>query len=618
MKTAVLKWKYLKYIFWLSPVLIVAGLTAGAVGGQWDAVPLILIGVGVAIAILWLAYISNALPGFFRQRSTRAGTNALVATLAVIVILGLVNFLGVRYSQRWDLTENQIFTLAPESIEVVQEFQEPIQVRIFDVLPNPLDEELLESYRQYNPQFSYTYTDPQANPALARQFGVSSPGEVYVERGDDPQLVQVINAEERLSERRLTTTLANLLNPVQPRVYVLQGHGERPLEPGEGSISEAIAALRDSNYLPEPLTLAEAGRIPDDANVVILASPQRPLLEFELEALDTYLDGEGGLLVLADPILDPAAELDEGLADLLAEWGVTLSNLVVLDPEGQASGLGPAVPIITNYGNHPITASLDNGISFYPVAQPIGLNEQPDVEAVTLLITSDRTQAQTIGADGQLQPAPDPAFQGEMTLGAALSRPVAEETEAESAPEPSGDSAAEDSDATEEPDAAAETEASAESNTTEDSATEESATEDSAAEESATEESATEESATEDSATEESTAGDSTTEEPATEDNATASEEVGESGESRLVVIGNSSFITDGLLNQQLNGDVFLNSVSWLSQTDNQPLTIRVKELENRRILLSGQTQLLLILASVIALPVLGFVLALVIWWRRR
>jgi ABC-type uncharacterized transport system involved in gliding motility auxiliary subunit len=44
------------------------------------------------------------------------------------------------------------------------------------------------------------------------------------------------------------------------------------------------------------------------------------------------------------------------------------------------------------------------------------------------------------------------------------------------------------------------------------------------------------------------------------------------------VAIGNSSFINDGLFRQQLlNGDVFLNAVRWLSQQDEQPLSIVLK-----------------------------------------
>jgi ABC-type uncharacterized transport system involved in gliding motility auxiliary subunit len=88
--------------------------------------------------------------------------------------------------------------------------------------------------------------------------------------------------------------------------------------------------------------------------------------------------------------------------------------------------------------------------------------------------------------------------------------------------------------------------------------------------------------------------------------------------ESRLVVIGNSDFATNNIFQQQLNGDVFLNSVTWLSQQDQQPLSIRPKEPKNRRITLSTSQANLLTVLSLAVLPLLGFVAAVFMWWKRR
>ncbi|NJN59600.1 MAG: ABC transporter, partial [Leptolyngbyaceae cyanobacterium SL_5_9] len=77
-------------------------------------------------------------------------------------------------------------------------------------------------------------------------------------------------------------------------------------------------------------------------------------------------------------------------------------------------------------------------------------------------------------------------------------------------------------------------------------------------------------------------------------------------------------FATDGIFEQQLNGDVFLNSVSWLSQQDTQELSIRPKEATNRRILMTPQQQIISALTALVILPVLGFGAAVVVWLRRR
>jgi ABC-type uncharacterized transport system involved in gliding motility auxiliary subunit len=571
MRTAIaniVHWKYLKWLFWLSPALIIAGLSAGLVGGAWGVVPLTLLGIGVAIAMLWLAYYSRALPGFFGKRSTQAGTNALVATVAMVVILGLINFLGVRYTQQFDLTENQLFTLAPQTVEVMESLESPVKVWIFDLAPDPRDQALLNNYRRRSRQLSYEYVDPQANPGTARDFGVQTLGEVYVEQGDERRLVQTLNPEERLSERQLTNAIAQLSNPDPAKVYFLQGHGERPLDLGQqGAVSEAIARLTEENYVTEPLNLAGETTIPDDADVVIIASPQREFLEVEVAALNEYMEGQSGLMLLLDP------PFQSGLEGVMDEWGVSLTDLLIIDPAGESAGLGPAVPIVTQYGNHPITQEFGNGISFYPAAQPINLEEQEDVEAVPILITDARTSAQALTEDGQLSDTEE-AIPGPLTLGLALDRPVAEATSLEeSTPDPENPEEATDETPEEAPEEASED---------------------------LTEEELSEEELLEDLLGEEDAAADEDT------------------PQARVVVIGNSGFMADGLFNQQLNGDVFLNSVNWLSQRDDQTLSIRPKEVTDRTLFLSGPQQLLLLLGTLIFMPLVGFGMAIAVWWVRR
>ncbi|MDX2215387.1 MAG: Gldg family protein [Oculatellaceae cyanobacterium bins.114] len=524
-------------------MLIIIGLTAGFVAGIWGAVPLGLMLAGIAIIVAWLVSEGTSVRGFLGQRSTQAGTNALVSTLAVVIILGLLNFLAVRYVSRIDLTENQIFTLAPQTQEVMQQLEQPVKAWLFDPAENPQDRQLLDNYRRQNNKFSYEYVNPDAQPGVAQEFGVKAPGEVYLEQGDRRRLLQVVSDQERLSERRLTNGIAQLATDRQAKVYFLQGHGERSLQAGQAGVTEASTRLQEESYVTEPLNLAEQGEVPEDATAVVVAGPERALLEEEVTALEEYLSQRrSGLVLLIDPNVNPE------LTDLLNQWGVSLVDRVVVDPTRQASGPEALVTLVTQYGDHPITQNLANGISFYPIARPIDLKPVDGVEAVPLLATSDRVQAQRIGENGQLafDPATDPA--GQLLIGAALSRPVEADT----------------------PTASPSPEASP-------------------------------------------SPGASPSPSPSPEASPAAP------SEARLVVIGNSSFITDGLFNQQLNADVFLNSVSWVSQQDNnQVLAVRPKEMTNRRILLQPQRQILLALLSLVFLPLLGFGMGVAIWWSRR
>lgn len=236
------------YLFWLGPALVLMGVTAGLVSGNWEPVPLGLLISGIVLIGLWLLFQARE-SNWWGRRSTQAGTNALFATLSVLAILGLINFLGVRYPMRVDFTETQLFTLAPQSRQLVRNLQQPVKVWVFDRNQNPQDRELLENYARQGTQFSFEYVDPQTRPVLAEKFAVKQSGEAYLEAGSQRRLLQVVNEQERLSEVRLTNGLQQITSTLTAKVYFIQNHGEHPLAPGQGGLSQALSLLREKTTL---------------------------------------------------------------------------------------------------------------------------------------------------------------------------------------------------------------------------------------------------------------------------------------------------------------------------------------------------------------------------------
>ncbi len=88
--------------------------------------------------------------------------------------------------------------------------------------------------------------------------------------------------------------------------------------------------------------------------------------------------------------------------------------------------------------------------------------------------------------------------------------------------------------------------------------------------------------------------------------------------ESRLVILGNSAFATDGLFGGRLNGDVLINSATWLSQEDDQFLSIRPREAPNRRLNLTPPQVKIIWWCAIVIFPLLGFGAAGLLWWYRR
>lgn len=493
-------------------MLLIVGISAGIVSNNWLPIPLGLIIAGAGIVGGWLIISSFVTT----EKSDISGVskNALVATICVLTILCLINFLGFRYSWRLDLTENQIFSLSPQSQGVVQKLQQPIKIWVFESNPNPGDRELLENYRRQGTQFSYEFVDPQLRLSVAEQFKVQSIGEVHVEAGTRRKLLQLVNDRQRLSESTITNGIEAIQSDRLSQIYFLQGHGEGSLTATEKGLSQFNDTLGQKNYEVKPLTLATETGIPKEAAVIVIAGAKRNLLEAEAKALTEYVDNGGSLLLLLDP------RTNVGLNNLLQDWGVVLDERVVIDDSGNGKlvGLGPATSLVTKYGDHPITKDLGNGISLFPLPRAIDLKPITGITQTPLIITNNKSWAE---ANPDKQPlnfdAPSDR-QGPVNLGVALSRP----SKANSAKE------------------------------------------------------------------------------------------------SRLVVIGNATFATNGWFEQQLNGDIALNAIGWLGQQNTRTLSIRPKNVANRRINLNPILSLVIGWTALVIIPLIGFTTAGLLWWRRR
>lgn len=500
-----------KIIFFISITLCVAGIVAGFITANWSTVPIILLISGLVLFILGL-WLWGSKYKFWQKRSTKQSAGALSTTVIVLIVIGLINFLGIRQNIRWDLTENKLFTLSDQSKTVVQKLEKPLEVLIFDRNNNSELENLLLNYRRQSKQFKFKFIDPEQQIGLAKQYGVQSLGEIYLQYGEKKQKLNTNNtaADQPITETQLTNGIEKIKRDRHINIYLLQGHGEASLKSGRDSLAQAVKNLKDKGNNVQELNLASSGTIPDNANLIIISGATRKLLTAEVSSLQKYLETGGNLLLLISP------NTDIGISPLFQEWGIELDNRLIVDSSGagRVMGFGPAVTMINNYGDHPITASFRNGISIFPESRPIKTLDKEEVESIPLVITSKQTWAENDLTRDEITFDSTEDISGPLNIAIAFSRKQ---------PKPS-----------------------------------------------------------------------------------------------RLVVFGSSTFATNGWFEQQLNGDLLLNSVSWLIGEDQETLSIRPKEAANRRInLSSGQTVLISWLALRI-MPLLALITSGFLWWKRR
>src|SRR5262249_1745390 len=149
----------------------------------------------------------------------------------------------------------------------------PLQIQIFvQETEFPRYQDRLKEYEYVSKKISTEYIDPDKKPAIAKQNQIQQYGTI---------IFNYKGRTERVTsepEQDVTNGIIKVVTGQQRKVYFKQGHGERDnasSDPaGYGTIA---AALGRENYTVDKLVIAQQGKIPDDAAVVVVAGPKTDL-----------------------------------------------------------------------------------------------------------------------------------------------------------------------------------------------------------------------------------------------------------------------------------------------------------------------------------------------------
>jgi ABC-type uncharacterized transport system involved in gliding motility auxiliary subunit len=337
--------------------------------GMWGVVILLLGAAAVTLFIPWLIRFRVALliaaavlfvvtvalswregASILGRRGTRYGASAALLIVIALGVAVLANAVSLRYNARWDLTENKRHSLSPQTVKLLKALKSPVEVIGFfrsDTPGKRTAEDLLKQYAQASDgKFTYRVEDPDRSPGLARRYGVETYGTLVLQSGEKSE--KVLDAEEE----RLTNALVKVTRPGNPIVYFVKGHGERDISSSERTgMSQAKEQLEKANYTVKDLEL----------------------LPPELTAIDDYLAQGGHVLVMADPLQA------DGLAKYVAKYGVTLGQDLVVEPSpiGRLLGVGPEVPLVMQYEQHPITKDMAKVMTGFPLTRSVSPAKTP-------------------------------------------------------------------------------------------------------------------------------------------------------------------------------------------------------------------------------------------------
>lgn len=284
-------------------------------------------------------------------------TFAETAFIAGFLVVGLVavNLIANMYPKQLDWTREGIYSLSDQTQKMLDGLETDVEATVFQQGGEaPEADDLLKQYSYASPRFSYRIIDPDRRPAMTESYEVRRNGTVVLEaEGRRKKITE-------LSEESLTNGLVELLAGRETVVGFLTGHAERARdEEAPSGIGLFEVWLGEENYRTREVSVVQAGRVPADVDVLVIAAPEERLFAAEVSAIADFVRNGGALLALADP-------MRRGVAPLADRLGVAISEAMVLDTTVQLFA-GPTMGtqvVVDQFGEHPAVADLQAGAVF--------------------------------------------------------------------------------------------------------------------------------------------------------------------------------------------------------------------------------------------------------------
>jgi len=363
-------------------------LTRGAT--QFDQLYIAVHGIAGVLALI--AFFSTGIEHLSRvlgERSTKYGASTVLSSIFFIGILVALNYLSTRYHHKFDLTEAGVYSLSPQSAQVVKGLDKELKLQAFvegGVAPELRD--LLNGYHEASDKVTFRLIDPDREPELAEQYKVTAYNTIRLDYGSASTSIT------QPTEEAITNAIIKVTRAQKRTVCFIEGHGEPDPEEQQDArgYGEAKAALTNENYEVKKVLLLTQEKVPEDCSVVVVAGPVKPYQEQELTALDAFLRGGGRVLFLLAP--RSAGEFQP----FLAKWGVKLGDDVVVDQvlrlfQGPALGLAP---LVETYAPHEITKDF-KGRTIFPMTRSVQADAQgkTGLQATELVKSSASSWAET-------------------------------------------------------------------------------------------------------------------------------------------------------------------------------------------------------------------------------
>ncbi|PJA11186.1 hypothetical protein COX67_01090, partial [Candidatus Falkowbacteria bacterium CG_4_10_14_0_2_um_filter_36_22] len=265
-------------------------------------------------------------------KKTKQKTDFGITVIIVIGLLVVINFFSYNLFFRWDLTQNNDYSISQVSKNTVKNLEDIVSVKVYFSENLPSDYivlrqevgDILDSYRNYsNGKIRVEFINPGEDENIKQelmmmgipqvQFNVMEKDKYQVvngylgmaiKYGDQTEVIPVVQNIQDL-EYQITLNIKKATKQINSVIGIVSSNLTSDINK---EITIAYKKLQEL-YQMQTVDLTQASDIAADVNTLIIIGPKDKFADDQLKKLDAFLMRGGAMLILADGV-----KLGEGLA----------------------------------------------------------------------------------------------------------------------------------------------------------------------------------------------------------------------------------------------------------------------------------------------------------------
>ncbi|WP_010244939.1 GldG family protein [Acetivibrio cellulolyticus] len=353
-----------------------------------------------------------------KNKNFKYGSIFTILSLVVIGIMVAVNLLAEidKFDVEWDLTPNKMYSIGEQTDKILNELKQDVKITFLADKQELMEiegagemiTEFLDKYEEY-PKVTVEYVDPDKHPEIISKLDKDNllglqVDNIVVSSGSKSKKVvaqELFTSDQQTgtpfftAEQSITGAVKYVTNEKTPVIYFLEGHGERALDSEYTGMKQI---LENGNYSVKTINLAVVEKVPEDAEIVVIAGPKSDLSSAEADRLTNYFKKNGNAIFMFDPT--SGDKKFNNFEAILNEYNIGLNYDRVKENDDQRHYPNDPYTFLPFVEANEITG--EDTSEFYMVlnsSRSINLlsNEKEPLTVYPLLKTSDKATGESYG-----------------------------------------------------------------------------------------------------------------------------------------------------------------------------------------------------------------------------